>query len=189
MAQAVDAAVSAIPALTTAAVSALAPDATPGEVAGESGERLRRRVTWALERRFGPGEIEETAAGAVPSSSASTADRAETTDPADGAGAAIASITRLTEPTAAAITAKSTNSEVVRESHGNCRGERRGVPLEHSTTQAGTTLRAGAGLAARTEIPAATIPALSEVVPANVADPGAAGTPCACRNRLMPDSR
>jgi hypothetical protein len=163
--------------LTTAAVSALAPGAALDEVACESGERLRRRATWALERRLGPGKIEETAAGPFPANSADAADRAETSDPADGAGSAITSITRLTEPTVAASTAKSTNSQVFRKTHGNCRGEGRGLPLEYSGTQGGTALRTGAGFATGTEIPAATVPALSEVVPTKVADPGAAGAP------------
>ena len=51
-----------------------------------------------------------------------------------------------------------------------------GATLEHSATQAGTTLPAGAGLAAGTEIPTAAYPSLSEVAPPKVADPGAAGT-------------
>ena len=46
-----------------------------------------------------------------------------------------------------AITAKSTTSEVVREIHGNRRIEGRGASLEHSATQAGTSLPTGGGLA------------------------------------------
>ena len=87
MSRGVDAAVSTKPALTTAAVSALAADAPLGEVSCEIGERPRRRVTWALERRFGPsGRLKKPPPARFPSNSADAANRAcrNHLDPADG---------------------------------------------------------------------------------------------------------